>query len=183
MAKVSDYRDLLKSAILDQENLVRATFSGSLPGQDAPWTKVVIRPVLLKNERHLQFSYFDSRKDISKNYSGPEASQRLDDLLSLPFRNFHVETATRVIQVNISKKGKPLIHESRVADQERKPVSLSHNREKDLILPASKPEPFLQAVGIMTKEGKIKYDMQSKFRQINEYLKLIEQTGVLEELG
>ena len=49
-------------------------------------------------------------------------------------------------------------------------------------LPANKPEPFLQPVGIMTVEGKIKSDMHSKFRQINEYLRLVEQTGVLQEL-
>jgi len=183
MVTVSDYKEVLKSNVLAQENLVRATFSGSLPGQSPPWIKVVIRPVLLKNERYLQFSYFDSRKDITKNYSGAEANERLDELLELPFRNFHVETTTRIVQVNVSKKGKPLIHESRVADQERKPVNLSHNREKDLILPASRPEPFLQAIGIMTKEGNVKSDMQSKFRQINEYLKLIDQTGVLKEFG
>ncbi len=179
----TDYRDLVKMNIMDQEKLVRATFSGSLPGQSLPWIKVVIRPVLLKDERFLQFSHFDSRKDITKNYSGGEANDRLDEILSLPFRNFHVETTEKVIQVNLSKRGKALVHERRVADQEKKPVNLSHNREKDLILPADKPEPFLQAVGIMTSEGKIKSDMQSKFRQINEFLKLLDQTGVLQEFG
>jgi len=178
----TDYRDLVKMNIMDQEKLVRATFSGSLPGQSLPWIKVVIRPVLLKNERFLQFSHFDSKKDITKNYSGAEANDRLDELLSLPFRNFHVETTEKVIQVNLSKKGKALVHESRVVG-EKKPVNLSHNREKDLILPSDKPEPFLQAVGIMTSEGKIKSDMQSKFRQINEFLKLLDQTGMLKEFG
>ena len=178
---VTDYRDLVKLNILDQDNFVRATFSGSLPGQSLPWIKVVIRPVLLKNERSLQFSHFDSRKDITKNYSVAEATDRLNELLTLPFRNFHVETTTKVLQVNLSKRGKPLIHESRVAEEEKKPVNLSHNREKDLILPPNQPEPFLQAVGIMTQDGKVKSDMQSKFRQINEFLRLVEQTGIPKE--
>lgn len=178
----NDYKDTIKMSTLHHD-LVRATFSGSLPGQTPPWIRVVVRPVLLKAERFLQFSYFDSKKDITKNYSGTEAGERLDELLSLSFRNFHVETTTQVIQVNLSKKGKPLVHESQVAEPEKKPVNLSHNREKDLILPAGKPEPFLQAVGIMTHDGKIKSDMQSKFRQINEYLKLVDQMGVLQQLG
>lgn len=181
MVAVSDYKDLLKATVLDGESLVRATFSGSLPGQAVPWIRVVIRPVLLKAERFLQFSYFDSKKDITKNYAGIEANSKLDELLALPFKNFHVETTTRVVQVNLSKKGKPLIHESRIAQEEKREVNLAHNREKDLILSTTQPEPFLQAVGIMTGEGKIKSDMQSKFRQINEYLKLIAQTGVLQE--
>jgi hypothetical protein len=144
---------------------------------------VVIRPVLLKEKRFLQFSYFDDRKDITKNYSGEEAKEKLEELLALPFKNFHIDTATRVVQINLSKKGKPLIRETEIAVTDRKDVKLSHNREKDLILPANKPELFLQAVGIMTAEGKIKSDMQSKFRQINEYLRLVEQTGVLQEIG
>src|SRR5205814_10167562 len=34
-----------------------------------------------------------------------------------------------------------------------------------------------------TRDGKIKSDMQGKFRQINVYLKLIAQTGALGQLG
>ena len=128
-----DYKNLLKKAILDEEDLARATFSGSLPGQSVPWIRVVIRPVLVRNERVLQFSHFDSKKDITKNYSGAEASEKLDELLALPFRNFHVETATRVVQVNLTKKGRPIVHEGRVAEQEKKPVSISHDRENEMI--------------------------------------------------
>ncbi|MEO6457849.1 MAG: SAM-dependent methyltransferase, partial [Chloroflexia bacterium] len=115
----------------------------------------------------------------TKNYSGTEAEEKLDELIGLPFKNFHVETAGRVMQVNLSKKGKPLILDKAVVEKEKKPINLSHNREKDLILPADKPVPFLHLTGIMTQDGKIKSDMHSKFRQINEYLKLVDQTGVL----
>src|ERR671939_199351 len=148
-----EYKELVKKAILEEENLTRATLSGSLPGQTVPWIRVVIRPVLVRGERVLQFSHFDGKKDIAKNYSGEEAGERLDELLALPFRNFHVETGTRTVQVNLTKKGRPIVHEGRVAEQEKKHVNLSHDREKDLILPADKAEPFLQAVGIMTREG------------------------------
>jgi len=179
---VSDYKDLVKASILEQEDFVRATFSGHLTGQLVPWIRVVIRPILLRNQRVLQFSYFDSRKDTSKNYSNAEAGEKLDELLALPFKNIHVATTSRIIQVNMTKKGSAIVHESKVSKEQKKPIELEHNREKDWILPANKPEPFLQAVGIVTREGKIKADMQSKFRQINEYLRLVDQTGVPREL-
>lgn len=178
-----DHIETLKARILEQDDFLRATFSGSLPGQTIPWVKVTIRPVLLQGERYLQFAHFDEKKDITKNYSGEEAAQKLNELVALPFKNFHVETAGRVMQVNLSKKGKPLILDKAVVDKEKKAVNLSHNREKDLILPADKPVPFLQLTGIMTQEGKIKADMHSKFRQINEYLKLVDQTGALSTLN
>ena len=176
------FKEGLRARILNDE-FIRASFSGSLAGQTIPWVKVTIRPVMLKDGRYLQFSHFDAKKDITKNYSGAEAEEKLSELLALPFKNFYVETAGNIIQVNLSKKGKPLIREQVVEADEKKPVNLSHNREKDLILPANEPVPFLQAVGIMTKDGKIKAEMQSKFRQINEYLKLVDQTGVLQKLG
>ena len=178
-----DYKGIIRDGVLDEGGFVRATFSGHLPGQTAPWVKVVIRPVLLRNERFLQFSFFDGRKDITKNYAGREAEQELEKLLVLPWRNFHIESTQGSVQVNISKKGTPIISERKHTRPESKEINLAHDREKKLILPANKPEPFLQAVGIMTQEGKIKSDMQSKFRQINEYLKLIDQTGILSQLG
>ncbi|MGH2479045.1 MAG: class I SAM-dependent methyltransferase, partial [Ktedonobacteraceae bacterium] len=51
------------------------------------------------------------------------------------------------------------------------------------LLTAVDAAPFLQAVGIMTQDGKIKADMQSKFRQINEFLKLVQQTDELEKFN
>jgi SAM-dependent methyltransferase len=41
--------------------------------------------------------------------------------------------------------------------------------------------PFLEAVGILTKGGKVKADRQGKFRQINEFLRLVEETGIFGE--
>src|SRR5437762_12322780 len=132
----SEYKDLLKKATLDEEDLARATFSGSLPGQSVPWIRVVIRPVLVRNERVLQFSHFDSKKDITKNYSVAEAGEKLDELLTLPFRNFHVETGTRALHVNLTKKGRPIVHEMRVAEQDKTHVSTSHDGAKELMLAA-----------------------------------------------
>ena len=56
---------------------------GSLPALDhqhrAPdppeaWRRVVVRPVQLRGRRHLRFSYFDARQDVTKNYAGPAAT-------------------------------------------------------------------------------------------------------------
>src|SRR6187551_934024 len=126
VGEYKDYRELIKARVLDEEQFRRATFSGNLPGQIVPWIKVVIRPVLVKAKRALQFSYFDSRKDITKNYTGNEINENLSELLALPFRNFHLETATHVVQINLSKKGKPLIRETKVKEPDRKEVNLSH---------------------------------------------------------
>ncbi len=98
--------------------------------------------------------------------------------LTLPFKNIYAQTVTDDIQLNVSKTGKVNIGRHK-ATEERTAIRLSHDREKQRLLSADDNTPVLQAVDIMTKAGKIKADKHDKFVQINEFLKLFEQTGVL----
>ncbi len=173
---MSTYQEQVRSAILDDEAFVRAVFSG---GKGIPWKRVLIRPVLLKGERYLQVSHFDEKKDITKNYSGPAAAAKVDELLILPFRNIHVQSREGALQVQITKKGKAIVgrHKKAVA-----PPALVHDRPKEQPLPAGRPDPFLKAIGIMTADGAVRAPMRRKFRQINEFLRLILESGGLEQL-
>src|SRR6185369_1743309 len=108
-----------------------------------------------------------------KNYLA-EAESKLAELLALPFRNIFIESRDGNLQVNISKKGKALVSEPKSTAE---PVAdLAHDRQKHKLLSAENAEPFLKAVGIMTADGKIRADMQRKFKQINEFLRLIDET-------
>jgi SAM-dependent methyltransferase len=136
---------------------------------------VTIRPVEIGGKRQLQFSYFDGKKDVAKNYAeGAEA--RLDELLALPFKSINVQSTARGVQIQFTRKGKAIIHRHR-ATAPHGERSLRHDRSKDLLLPADNPDPYLTAIGIMTSEGKVRARMRSKFRQINEFLKLVAETG------
>ena len=176
----SDYKQQVREKILARDTLVRAVFSGEQKGSSLPWTKVIVRPVEIKGELHLQFSYFDEKKDITKNYL-EDAAAKVDELLALPFRNIFVESRDGNLQVNISKKGKALVSEPKSTAA---PIAdLSHNRQKNKLLSAENAEPFLKAVGIMTGDGKIRADMQRKFKQINEYLRLVDETDSFQALS
>lgn len=166
---MEDYRAIIREYILDEAIFIRATFSGHQTGETAQWQKIVIRPVDLRNVRHLQFSYFDDKRDITKNFAGEEAIVTLDEALALPFRNFNIQTTNGDVQVNLSKKGKPKIYRSSV--DEPRLIKTSHDREKALMLSPDSATPYLQAVGIMTQDGKVRSDMQSKYRQVNEFLR------------
>jgi SAM-dependent methyltransferase len=176
----SDYKAQVRELLLDRESLVRAVFSGGQKGASLPWTKVIVRPVELKDRIHLQFSYFDEKKDITKNYL-EDAAAKADELLALPFRNIFVESHAGNLQVNISKKGKALV--SRPKSTAAPVADLSHDHQKNRLLSAENAEPFLKAVGIMTQDGKIKADMQRKFKQINEYLRLVDETDSFQALS
>ncbi len=180
MTAQSDYHTIISEAILGESALVRAVFSGCQKGATLPYIRVILRPVSVKNQKFIQFAYFDAQKCITKNYRDAELSEQLAVLLELPFRNFHVVTAVEEIQVQITKDGKPLVHRKKSAPI-AEPIALTHDRQKEFLLPEGKPDPYLQAIGFMTEDGKIRADKQKKFKQTNEFLKLIHQTGELEK--
>ncbi len=178
---MSDHIERIKRSILDDTVFVKATFSGQQRGQAVPWKKVVVRPVLIKNKRYVQFSYFDARQDTTKNYSGAQLAEKLNELLQLPFKSVFVQTTREAFQVQITKKGKAIIHQHEVSEHPTA-RSLQHDRRKRLLLPGDRPDPFLQTIGIMTKDGRVLAHMQKKFRQINEFLARIVETGELQAI-
>ncbi|KAA3659383.1 MAG: SAM-dependent methyltransferase [Chloroflexi bacterium] len=178
---MNDYKQLVKESILDKKQFIRAVFTGQQRGQTVPWNKLIVRPVMLKESRHIQISHFDAKKDITKNYTEAEISEKLDEILTLPFKNIHVQTSSDKLQIQFTKKGKALIHRHK-SHTKSKQLSLSHDRRKNLLLPGDKPDPFLETIGIMTKDGKIRANRQGKFKQINEFLKLVLESGELEKL-
>lgn len=160
----------LEAAFLS-EGFVHAQFNGVQVGATVPYRKVTVRPVLIKGVRHLQISSFDEKQDTTKNYTGAEAAAKVRDLLAAPYRNWHVQTQTESWQVQFSKKGKPIVSHKKQASPVD--VDLSHDRTKQHILSEGTDIPFLHAIGITTPEGRVKSDMRHKFRQINEFLRLL----------
>ncbi len=177
-----NYLTLLKTHILAEDTFLNAAFSGRQKGRSLTWIKVTLRPVLLKEKRHIQFSYFDGKQDVAKNYAESELETKVDELLALPFKNITLRTTTGNIRVQITKKGKAIIHQDKTPATQPKQSNLSHDHRKNLILPLDKPDPFLQTIGIMTEDGRVRAKMQDKFWQINRFLQLIHQTIDLNKL-
>lgn len=168
---MTDYQDTIREAVLDEANFVRATFSGQQRGKTNPWQRLELRPVEVQGQRHLQFSFFDARQNIVKNFVGETAVTHLTAALDLPFRNFHIITQFETIQINLSKKGKAIIN--RKATDKPQQVDLTHDRSKNTILSEGEDIPFLQVMGVMREDGRIKADHRSKFQQINAFLKIL----------
>jgi hypothetical protein len=167
-----EFQSQIHEKVLRDPDFVHAVFSGHRPQTTPQWIKVTIKPVLLKQETRLQFQYFDPLKSITRNYGYAEAAQKLDEALALPFRHYYVRSLERGFQVQVTKRGKILVREH--ANREGPaPRTLAHDRQKKRPLDPARPDRILSAVGIMTADGRIKPTMQSKFRQINEFLRLV----------
>jgi hypothetical protein len=169
-------REVAFSTVLS-EGFLGAKFGGvARSDKTTPWQRVVVRPVEIRGERVLQFSYFDDRKCTTKNVSPTEISTPLEELLAVGFAGIHLSTMTEEIDIRTSKKGKVLIGRrgKALADHQDGRATTGvehHNRTKDVPLPEGKSNRLLEVMGILTTGGQVRPSMRSKFTQINEFLK------------
>ena len=176
---LEEMRQLVVGTILGPE-FQRATFGGALRLDGAcPWVRVAIRPVELRGERYLQFSYFDEKKNVTKNFRGREIPSRLKEVLDAGFAGIHLATHSEEIDLRTTKKGKVLIGRRQVEPAASEP--LPHNRAKDVPLPEGRADRLLEALGILTRDGTVRPARRAKYTQINEFLKQL--THVLDEAG
>ncbi len=162
-------RDAVRAALLEPGGLVRAVGSGRRRGAEAPeYQRVELRYVDLKGVRHLQVTEFDERQAHTRNAGAADAAGVVDELLHVPYGNWHVETTTETLRMRYTKKGKSLLH--RQADSREQETA--HDRVKQRVLdPAA---PFLVELGISDHQGRVKPSRQSKYKQIEEFCKLLE---------
>ncbi|WP_439938244.1 class I SAM-dependent methyltransferase [Nocardia sp. N13] len=167
----------VRAAVLDADQLVRALASGRRKGQPAPVVegrevrRVEVRVVDLKAGRHLQVTSYDETQAHTTNHAiGEDAEAAVDALLAQPFANWHVDTAGETHQLRVTKKGVPMLHTSvRSEDVE---VAREHDRAKDRLL--AEDDPVLVALGISDAHGRVKPTRQAKYRQVEEFLRLLD---------
>jgi SAM-dependent methyltransferase len=155
----------------DHAGLVRAVASGRQRGARPAWRRVELRYVDLRAGRHLQVTAYDDTQAHTVNHAlGDPAREAVAALLDEPFGNWHVETATEALQLRVTKKGEALVH-SRPRQQ---PVAVDrgHDRDKQRLLPAD--DPALVALGISDAGGRVKPSRQAKYRQVEEFLRLLD---------
>ncbi|MFN2489592.1 MAG: SAM-dependent methyltransferase [Actinomycetota bacterium] len=174
-----DRRELLTRAV-SGDGFVRAVLSGRRRGHAPEWKRVTARPVVVKGERRTQVVMFDGTKTFTENLDLGPALESLRALLESGFSDLHVETEHETIDVRIARRGAATVHRTPTA---RPAAALDHDRPKCRLLPASASDPYLRAVGITTARGDVRADRQRKFRQVNEFLRILHETLEGEEAG
>ncbi len=152
----------------DTQFLVRVVLSGRRRNMQTPNERIDIRPVFIKDALAIQISHSDGRQMTSKNYSPAQAP--FAELLRAGFANVLLEHTKGSLSLRITKKGEALIHRE---DSPRE-QDLSHDRSKVRLLDSS--DPFLLAVGISDSKGQVKPSKMDKYRQVEEFLRLMVPT-------
>ena len=153
------------SKILDTSTFVRAVLSGRRRNMSVDFERIDIRPVEIKGVLNLQLMQNDGRATTAKNLL-PSALE-IDQLLNSGYANIMVESTDEAYSIRITKSGDAQVHtEKRLSEQ-----NLSHDKKKDRLLDSN--DPFLREVGIADAKGVIKPSRQDKYKQVEEFLRLL----------
>jgi SAM-dependent methyltransferase len=143
------------------------------PRRNDRWRRAVVRAVMVGGRRHLQFSTSGTADALSANVSPEDAGPELERLLALEFRNvvIHTESTTTTIRVG---KRRTRVHTEGHSTWH---PALQHDREARGLLEPARDRTFLSALGILTLDGRIRQSDQAKFRQVNEFLRVVHDTA------
>jgi SAM-dependent methyltransferase len=130
--------------------------------------RIDMRPVSLKSGLVIQASYSDGRQMTSKNFAPSELP--FMELAQSGYANITVEMEGETLALRISKKGVPLFSRSKNGAKQ----DLAHDRSKKRLLDMS--DPFLREVGIADVHGAIKPSKMDKYKQVEEFLRLLVPT-------
>ena len=153
---------------IESSCLKKATFSKA---HDKETVRAVARIFTAKDgKKFVQIETFKTdNKALHKNFSLSEAPEILANMALYEFDQTAIVGASGQCDVKISKKGKIFISDKIVYSD--KVESESHNREKKYLLSGAD---FLVSLGISAQNGKILDKKQSKFRQINRFIELLD---------
>jgi SAM-dependent methyltransferase len=175
----------VRALLLDPGTLVRAVAAGRRRGAVPRWRRTELRYVDLKAGRHLQVTSFDDTQAFASNHR-EDAAEAVDRLLEEPFGNWHVwfrdAEGLRQLQLRVTKKGDAMVHVAREKGADAAPAvgtagptveqPLAHDRHKQRMLPED--DPVLVALGIADERGRVKPSRQAKYRQVEEFLRLLD---------
>jgi len=154
--------------ILDSSTFVRAVLSGRRRNMQVAFERIDIRLVEIKGVLHLQLMQNDGRATTTKNLLPEQFS--VDQLLDSGYANITVESTAEAYSVRITKSGDAQVHtEKRLSEQ-----NLSHDKKKERLLDSN--DPYLREVGIADAKGVIKPSRQDKYKQVEEFLRLLSPT-------
>ena len=136
--------EMLKE-LLEEDKLSKAILSDKEKRSDIEYSKVNIKPVIIKGIRKYQFEYFIDNKVVHENVSVEESIKKFIDLLR-DFRQGLFKTVNGEIQVIKTSENKFKVKKINDTTFE---VNKEHNREKNYILKDGEKIDFLILLGVM----------------------------------
>lgn len=170
-----DEWDRLRAGLLDRDRLRRAVVSGRQRNRQVPFRRVELRYVQLRAGLHLQITAYDATQAHTRNVAvGAPVADAVDELLAEGYANWRAETTDEVLELRVTKRGRPLLHVSSARPLEAAepaPLLRDHDRPKQHRLDPA--DPLFELLGI-ARDGRVKPSRTAKYRQVQDLLAVID---------
>jgi SAM-dependent methyltransferase len=138
---------------------------------DAP-QQLRVRPIQLKGKQTLTVVTRFATRDETRNLA-PEAGLReIATLLNTPFRSAHLFLDTETLQLDFSKKGRPMLRRTAATAPASAPAT-EHDRAKQYLIDPSAP--WLHPLGVTDATQQVLPSMSRKWRQINKFAEILQK--------
>lgn len=172
---ISNFIDTLEQST-NSGVFIKLTLSNKrVPSSDL--NNVFAKPVMIKDRLMLSFTYRHTTKDITRNFELKDATIEVSRLLEENFTQGFLATTENDYQFLINKKGNSTLLKKQASIT--KAPALQHDKLKQRLV-NTENNSYLVALGVISQDGKIKPDMQDKFRQINKYVEIVD--GIIKDV-
>ena len=137
--------------------------------KDGEYKKILIE----KKNNYYQISKYTEKQVFHENIKKEELTSRCAELTFDHFLQVNAWCNEWEYYILISKKGSTSLKRKKTQAAN---TTAEHNRQKNYILKEGSPIPPLVDMGVFTKEGKVVRTMYDKFKQINRFIEMIDDT-------
>ena len=155
------------------DNIVKATISGK-KNKNQELEKVRIDRILIRESEVLQVSTYKGKQVFHKNLNDNDINQEIINYLENDFNNVSIFTKDFQYNYRITSKGKVLTNKQKIVDGDF--VVVSHNKQKKYLIEEGMVVPALVDLNIMNSDGKVLKHGYDKFKQINRFLEIIDDS-------
>ena len=131
---------------------------------------VYARPIVIKSQQQVSFTYHYETRDVVKNYDYEGAIFVIESLIGKTFRTATLLATKEQIIFEISKKGKQSLRRSTKGASGA--VVKSHDKEKRTFVNIEAA--YLKHLGLTDEKSRLIPRMSDKYKQINKYLEIVD---------
>jgi hypothetical protein len=130
--------------------------------------KAVVTLVVLKDKPHLKFVTSFARKDDTKTLTTDQGVATIGGLLGRDYMSATLFSTAHDMRIDYSRKGVPSLASGKPTLKASAPAT--HDRQKAYLVPSDRP--YLVALGVSDRDGRVKPTMQGKYRQICRFIEI-----------
>ena len=153
--------------------IIKGIISGKKK-KDNKYEKAKIQRIIINDNDMLQLSLFTDKQVFHYNYSDSEINDKIIELLEKDFNNLELKTNSYIYSYRITSKGKVLSNRKKVDNTLINPVN--HNRHKNYLIEEGTIVPPLIDLGVMMPDGRVVKASYDKFKQINRFLEIVDDS-------